>query len=76
MLERFPEKLRWLRTKHGLSQRQLAAKLGVAKSHMNQIEHGHAKPGTELTFRIADFFGVSADALVRDEIELDEGVVQ
>ena len=73
MLEKFPEKLQWLREQRGLSQRQLAAQLDIAKSHVNQLESGKRKPGTELTFKIADFFGVTVDVLVRDELELDDG---
>ncbi len=72
MLERFPEKLHSLRTKRGLSQRQLAAQLGIAKSHMSLLESGDRRPGAELLFRIADFFAVSVDSLARDELELDE----
>jgi transcriptional regulator with XRE-family HTH domain len=71
MLQRFPEKLQRLRTQRGLSQRQLAKQLNIAKTHMNQLEVGTRKPGIELTYRIVGFFGVSVDMLVRDELDLD-----
>ncbi len=73
LLQRFPEKLHRLRTQRELSQRQLAKQLNIAKTHMNQLEVGTRKPGIELTYRIAGFFGVSVDVLVRDELDLDEG---
>jgi transcriptional regulator with XRE-family HTH domain len=72
MLERFAEKMQWLRTKRGITQKQLAAELGVGKSHINQIESGKRRPGAELVFKVADFFDVSADLLVRDELDLEE----
>ncbi len=73
MLERFPEKLYWLRTQRGLSQRQLATQLNIANAHLSLLESGDRKPGAVLLFRIADYFGVSVDSLARDEQELDDG---
>jgi transcriptional regulator with XRE-family HTH domain len=71
MLERFPEKLKVLRTQRGLSQRELARQLGIAESYICHFEQGRRKPRTELTIQIAAFFGVSVDVLIRDELELD-----
>jgi transcriptional regulator with XRE-family HTH domain len=75
MLERFPEKLKLLRRQHHLSQQQLANQLGIAESYIGHLENGKRKPGTEISIKIADFFGIALDALVRDELdlELDEG---
>ncbi len=73
MLERFAEKLRTLRERRGLSQKELASQLGVARSHIVLLENGSRKnPGTKIVFKIADFFGVPVDVLVRDEMELDD----
>jgi transcriptional regulator with XRE-family HTH domain len=73
MIERFPEKLRTLRERHGLSQGQLAQQLGVNRTYVNLFERGRRMPGTELMLKIANIFGVSADVLMRDELELDDG---
>jgi hypothetical protein len=36
------------------------------------LESGNKKPGAEFVFKIADFFGITADALVRDELDAGE----
>lgn len=40
----FPEKVKTVRYKLGLSQEKLAAKLGVSFSTINRWEKGHGKP--------------------------------
>jgi transcriptional regulator with XRE-family HTH domain len=72
MLQRFPENLRLLRKQHGLSQRDLAKQIGCTRSYISHLESGEKKPGAEFVFKIADFFGITADALVRDELETGE----
>ncbi len=72
MLERFPENLRILRERKGLSQRALAKHIGCTRSYIGHLESGNKKPGAEFVFKIADFFGITADALVRDELEAGE----
>lgn len=50
-----------------------AKKLGFAThGYLGDLESGRAKPLLELVLTIADFFGVSVDALARDEAELPE----
>jgi transcriptional regulator with XRE-family HTH domain len=72
MLEKFPQKLQYLRERCGLSQRQLAKHLGIVNSHVGHLESGKRKPGAELVIKIADFFSVPIDVLMRDELDLDE----
>lgn len=72
-MKRFGEKLKVLRTRHNLSLRQLAAALGLAThSHLDRIEHGENSPSPELILRIADYFDVSLESLMRDELNLDD----
>jgi len=71
-MQRFGEKLRTLRTRRGLSVRALARDLGYAThSYISDIEAGRTTPRVEFIIKIADFFQVSLDQLVRDELELD-----
>jgi putative transcriptional regulator len=69
-MERFGEKLRVLREKHGLSYRQLAAELEVSHSHLVRIEGGSKQPALDLAIRIARYFKVSLDDLLLDERNL------
>ncbi len=69
-MKRFGEKLRLLRKQDGLSQAQVADRLGVNQSHVARIEKG-LKPSVDLILKIADIFGVTTDQLMRDELDLD-----
>jgi transcriptional regulator with XRE-family HTH domain len=69
-MKRFGEKLRLLRKRAGLSQAQVADRLGVNQSHVARIEKG-LKPSVDLILQIADIFGVTTDQLMRDELDLD-----
>src|SRR5690242_5318415 len=69
---RFGEKLRALRHGHRMSQRELAAAIGIAAhSYINALETGKKKPTIELVMQLAKLFGVSADQLLDDALDLD-----
>jgi transcriptional regulator with XRE-family HTH domain len=72
-MDRFGEKLRTLRQQRGLTMLALAKEIGFAThGYLGDLESGRAKPSLELALTIADYFGVSVDALARDEVELPE----
>jgi methanogenic corrinoid protein MtbC1 len=60
----FPSRLRELRTRRELRQKDLAAQLGVAQTTVANYERGSRFPGAKLLERIADFFDVSLDYLL------------
>ncbi len=61
-----------LRTKQGMTVRELAQALGyAAHSHIGDVEIGKRKPSLELAMKIAQFFNVSLDQLVWDELDLE-----
>ena len=65
----FSEKLGALRRQRGLTQAQLAAKLGVSKSAVSMYERGNREPELELLERMADLFEVSVSSLLGRERE-------
>ena len=68
----FGEKLRMLRTRHAMTQRELAARLGYADhSHIAFVEQGKRNPTVELVLKVANLFEVTTDQLVRDELEVE-----
>jgi transcriptional regulator with XRE-family HTH domain len=72
-IQRFGEKVRALRKQRGLSLRALATELGLAThSHLDRIEAGENKPSADLILKIADYFGICIDKLMRDELEIDQ----
>jgi transcriptional regulator with XRE-family HTH domain len=71
-MQKFGEKLRMLRTQHGLSLQELAYKLGLkAHSYISELESGKKKPTTEFVLNVARLFDVSTDQLLKDEMDLE-----
>jgi transcriptional regulator with XRE-family HTH domain len=70
-MDRFGEKLSILRKRRKLTLRQLGEILEVHHTFISQIEKGKITPNARMIIKIADIFGVTADQLMRDEIELE-----
>lgn len=60
----FSEKLYTLRKNKDLSQKELAALLGVTNKAISKWETGAAFPKTETVIKLAEIFGISADELL------------
>ncbi len=58
------DRLRAARTRHGLSLRALADRLGVSPSLISQVERGLAKPSVNTLYAMASELDVSLDALL------------
>jgi transcriptional regulator with XRE-family HTH domain len=70
-MKRFGEKLRTLREHRGLTVRELATMLEMkSHSHIADMENGRSKPSVELLVKLADFFEVTTDQLLRDDQEI------
>jgi transcriptional regulator with XRE-family HTH domain len=70
-IERFGEKLHTLRMRQGLTQREVAATLGLAAhSYINALETGKKKPTIELVVLIAKLFRTTTDQLLDDALEV------
>jgi len=67
----FAEKLLNLRTQYGYSQEALAEKLNVSRQAISKWELGTALPETDKVITISDFFKVSTDYLLKDNIQLN-----
>lgn len=63
----FYEKLTELRRKAGLSQEQLADRLGVTRQSVSKWESGAAMPELGKLIALSELFGVSIDYLVKEE---------
>lgn len=60
----FPERLRTLRERKGLSQEGLARALQVSRASIGYYEGGHRLPDIEVLEKIAEYFEVSSDYLI------------
>ncbi len=64
----FSEKLKDIRKKEGISQEQLAEKIGVTRQAITKWETGKGLPDVENMAIIAEIFKTSIDELLRDSI--------
>ena len=64
---KFKDNLKQLRNKRGLSQAELAEKLGFSTGLIGMYESGKRKPSYEALEIIADFFNISIDYLMGKE---------
>ena len=72
--KRFGEKLRDLRISQGISMKELADQLGYAShGYISEIENGKKQPTVEFVLKISRLFQVTADQLLKDELEVSTG---
>ncbi|MCD5448614.1 helix-turn-helix domain-containing protein [Lactobacillus delbrueckii subsp. lactis] len=62
-----PSKLRDLRKKHGLSQKELAEKLMTTQAKVASWENGDSVPDISYIAKLAVLYDVSADYLLKDD---------
>lgn len=65
---KFGDKLIQLRKKNGLSQEDLAEKLGVSRQSVSKWESNNTYPETDKIIQIANLFDCSMDDLINDKI--------
>ena len=64
MQRTFHETLAGLRRTRGVSQRQVAADLGISQALLSHYENGARGPGLAFVCRVCEYYGVSADYLL------------
>lgn len=72
----FSEKLTALRRREGLSQEQLADRLGVTRQSVSKWESGAVMPELVKLIALSEMFGVSVDFLVKDRLEEPETLAE
>ncbi len=60
-------RLRVLRAEAGISQNELAMRLGVSRQTINAVETDKYDPSLPLALRLAKVFGVPVDAIFLDD---------
>jgi transcriptional regulator with XRE-family HTH domain len=71
-MNQFGHKLHALRTKHKLSLQKLAALLGyTAHGYISELETGKKLPSLEFVVKVAQFFDVTTDQLLNDELHIN-----
>lgn len=64
------EKITIIRKMNNLTQEAFAEELGVSRQSVSKWESGASIPDVQLLIRIADFYNLTLDQLVRDDFDL------
>jgi transcriptional regulator with XRE-family HTH domain len=70
-MELFGLRLKGLRSEKGLTQQQLADKLGIVKASISSYEHNANYPSIEVFIKLCKIFDVSADFLLGLSDDMD-----
>lgn len=65
------DKIIYLRKQQGWSQEELAEHLGVSRQSVSKWESGASTPELDRVVQLCTLFGLTADALIRDDLDLD-----
>ena len=65
------EKLQLLRSRNGISQEELAEKLGISRQSVSKWESGQSIPDLKKLIILSDIYNVTIDSLVKDGDEYD-----
>ena len=66
------EKITELRKRSGLSQEQFGDKIGVSRQAVSKWEMSQTTPDLSKIMAVAEFFGVSTDFLLKDELNMSD----
>ncbi len=67
------ENLKFLREQNGMTQQELVEIIGLKnKSSISLIENGKYEPSIENLEKLADFFGVTMDQIVKQDLSQEE----
>ena len=66
------DNLKYLRRKRGVSQEVLAKVIGVSKTTLGDYERGRYEPGISTLISISNYFDVSIDDLLRNNLRVDD----
>lgn len=65
----FGRRLREQRKAKGLTIDQLAEMIGISTNYLGDVERGHKLPSMKTTIRIINALDISADILLRDDVQ-------
>ncbi len=72
LMKRFGEKLRMLRTGRQMTLKELASAFGLtAHGYISEIEVGKKKPTADFVLKVARYFKVTTDQLLKDELDVE-----
>lgn len=73
-MKQLPDKILKLRKQNGLSQEELAERLGVSRQAVSRWEAGSTQPDAFNLLQLSKLFGVTADYLLNDDCQSEQNV--
>jgi transcriptional regulator with XRE-family HTH domain len=67
--EEFPQRLAMLRTKKGVSARDMSLSIGQGPGYINNIENGHNLPSMSAFFYICEYLGITPSEFFDTEMK-------
>ena len=74
MRSQLGEKIRELRKKSGMTQHQLAQRLGISSSAVGMYEQGRREPDNKTLLELCSIFDISSDYLLGKDEPVESGV--
>lgn len=68
------EQINNLRKKHGLSQDDFSNLFNVSRQTISNWENGKSYPDLEMIIKISDYFKISVDELLRNDVQSEEKI--
>ena len=62
------KRIKQVRIKSGISQKEMAERLGISRSGYSNYENEHREPGINLIYSFCKEFGMTIDELIRMEL--------
>ena len=60
--------LKFLRKSKGKSQEEVANDISIKRTTLSGYENGSAEPNTDFLVKLADYYGITVDALLRQDL--------
>jgi transcriptional regulator with XRE-family HTH domain len=70
------QKIRMLRKERGMTQSELASRIGIIQSDLCRMEKGEYRVGLDTLFRILEVFGMNIGEFFGEESRLEDGLSQ
>lgn len=63
-MNNYGESLKYHRERLGMSQNELAQKIGTSHQNINRWERGEVLPNIDFCVKLAEFYGITVDELI------------
>lgn len=74
-MNEYGDRIAYLRDKSGLTQEELATKIGISRAALSHYEKNRREPDYDILSKMASFFQVSTDYLLGNEKDVTDDLI-